>query len=43
MTKLVSEYIPRYAILIDPKTGKRSEVKRGYVGEKMAVFLFAEL
>jgi len=43
MTKLVSEYIPRYAILIDPKTGERSEVKRGYVGEKMAVFLFAEL
>jgi hypothetical protein len=43
MTKLVSEYIPRYAILIDPKTGKRSEVKRGYVGENMAVFLFAEL
>lgn len=43
MTKLVSEYIPRYAILIDPKTGERSEVKRGYVGEKMAVLLFAEL
>ena len=43
ITKLVSEFIPRYAILVDDKTGKRIEKQRGYVGEKMSVLLFAEL
>jgi hypothetical protein len=37
MTKMVSNYIPRYATIAGV------EVPRGYIGEKMAIYLFAEL